>query len=89
MLLGVRNQREPVWDAGGTSRLGKGIEGMRSSIACARPATSEIRGSPRKRVYPLVVDMCVLASLGQWHCEQANLWAGSCAETIRKYMFLL
>ena len=42
MWLGVRNQREPVWDAGGTSRTGKGIEGMRSGIAYARTATSEI-----------------------------------------------
>ena len=63
MLLGVKNQREPVWDAGGTSRLGKGIEGMRSSIACARAATSEIGESLRKSVYPLVDGICVLGSL--------------------------
>ena len=31
-----------MWDAGGTSRTGKGIEGMRSGIAYARTATSEI-----------------------------------------------
>ena len=45
-----------MWDAGGTSRTGKGIEGMRSSIAYARAATSEMEESlkRKKNAFPFV-----------------------------------
>ena len=45
-----------MWDAGGTSRTGKGIEGMRSSIAYARTATSEMEQSlkGKRNVCPFV-----------------------------------